>query len=227
VKRVIAFATVTAFALVVVSNALADPRISATAAANSDRSISVNWNVPASSYGGAFIVNTTSATDFTGELPFDSVGDPTIDYNLIQSGWTSYKTLPLDMTITQATTVYVQVQLIDPFNDGSCAQGDFGVDCDSQVIPLTIQPICTQVQTAAGYYTTVVVTPAYYAKQLVRRAHWLLHHGHRVKWSKRYHRAQYVKRHGYVWVKATYKQVYHPEVTKQVWVPPVYSTQCR
>ena len=111
------------------------------------------------------------------------------------------------MTITQPTTVYAQVQLIDPFNDGSCTQGDFGADCDSQVIPLTIQPICTQ----------TVVTPSHNTKELVKRAHWLLHSGHRVRWGKRYHRAQYVKRHGYVWVKATYKQVL---------VPPVYSTQC-
>jgi hypothetical protein len=92
---------VAALGLVVVSSALADPRISATATANPDRSISVNWNIPASTYGGAFIVNTTSTTDFTGELPFDSVGDPTIDFDLIQSGWTTYKTLPLNMTITQ------------------------------------------------------------------------------------------------------------------------------
>jgi hypothetical protein len=198
---------VAALGLVVVSSALADPRISATATANPDRSISVNWNIPASTYGGAFIVNTTSTTDFTGELPFDYVGDPTIDFDLIQSGWTTYKTLPLNMTITQPTTVYAQVQLIDPFNDGSCTQGDFGADCDSQVIPLTIQPICSQ----------TVVTPGHYTKKLLKRAHWLRRHGKRVKWSKRYHRPQYAKRHGYVWVKATYKQV---------WVTPVYETQC-
>src|SRR6202007_1520068 len=108
------------------SNALADPRISATATVNSDRAISVSWNVPANSFGGAFIVNPLSTTDFTGELPFNSVGDDTIEFDLIQSGWTNYKTLPLDMTITQPTTVYAQVQLIAPFNDGSCTQGDFG-----------------------------------------------------------------------------------------------------
>ena len=89
----------------------------------------------------------------------------------------------------------------------SCSQGDFYTDCDSQVIPLTIQPICTQ----------TVVTQGHYTKKLVKRAHWLLRHGKRVKWSNRYHRPQYVKRHGHVWVKAVYKQV---------WVPPVYSTQC-
>ena len=196
VKRSGAVFAVAALALVVVSSALADPRISATATVNSDRSISVNWNVPAGSYGGAFIVNTTSTTDFTGELPFDSVGDPTIEYDLIQSGWTNYKTLPLDLTITQPTTVYAQVQLIDPFNDGSCTQGDFGDDCDSQVIPMTIQPICTQ----------VLVKPAYYTKKLVRRGHWLRRNGH------------YVRRHGHrVWVKAVYRKVFHPAV---------YQTQC-
>jgi hypothetical protein len=208
VKRLMGFAAVAAFALVMVSNALADARISATATVNSDRSISVNWNFPAASDGGAFIVNPTSTTDFTGELPFDSVGDETIDYNLIQSGWTNYKTLPLDMTITQPTEVYVQVQLIDPFGDGSCTQGDFGVDCDSQVIPLTIQPICTQVVVTAGYYKTVTVTPARYTKKLVKRGHYVRRHGHRV------------------WVKAKYKRTFHPAVTKQVWVPPVYSTDC-
>ena len=214
-KKLIAFAAVAAFALAMVSNALADPRISATATVNSDRSISVSWNVAAGSSGGAFIVNPTSTTDFTGELPFDSVGDDTIDYNLLQSGWTNYKTLPLDMTITQPTTVYVQVQLIDPFDDGSCTQGDFGTDCDSQVIPLTIQPICTQVVIQQGYYKTVVVTPAHYTKKLVKAGHWLRRNGH------------YVRKNGHrVWVKAKYKRIFTPAVTQQVWVPPVYSTEC-
>lgn len=109
---------------------------------------------------------------------------------------TNYKTLPLDMSITQPTTVYVQVQLIDPFGDNSCTQGDLGDDCDSQVIPLTIQPICAQVLVKKGYYT----------KKLVRRGHWLRRHGH------------YVLHHGHrVWVKAVYRRVYHP---------PVYQTHC-
>ena len=207
-KRFIGFTTVAVLTLVMASSALADSRISATATVNADRSVSVSWNVPEGANGGAFIVNTTSTTDFTGELPFDSVGDPTIEFDLLQSGWTNYKTLPLDMTITQPTTVYAQVQLIDPFGDGSCTQGDFGVDCDSQVIPLTIQPICAQVQNEAGYYKTVVVTPAHYTKKLVKRGHYVKRHGHRV------------------WVKAKYVKVHHPAVTKQVWVPPVYETQC-
>jgi hypothetical protein len=215
VKKLIGLATVVILALVMASGALADPRISATATANSDRSISVEWNVPAGSFGGAFIVNPTSTVDFTGELPFDSPGDDTIDYNLLQSGWTNYKTLPLYMTITQPTTVYVQVQLIDPFNDDTCTQGDFATDCDSQVIPLTIQPICTQVVTQQGYYKAVVVKPAHLTKKLVERGHWLRRNG------------RYVRKLGHrVWVKAKYKKVYHPAVTKQVWVPPVYSTEC-
>ncbi len=86
------------------------------------------------------------------------------------------------MTITQPTTVYAQVQLIDPFGDGSCTQGDFGVDCDSQVIALTIQPICAQVETHAAYTT----------KKLVKRGHYVKRHGHRV------------------WVKPKYKRVSHP-----------------
>jgi hypothetical protein len=183
------------------------PPISATATVNSDRSVSVSWNVPAGESQGVFVINTTSLKDATGELPFDAVGDPTIEDDLLNTGWTSYKTLPLDMTITQPTTVYAQVQLDDPYGDGSCSQGDLFTNCDSQVIPLTIQPICTK----------TVVTPGHYAKKLAKRAHWLLHHGKRVKWSKRYQRPQYVKRHGYVWVKATYRRV---------WVPPVYTNDC-
>lgn len=100
------------------------------------------------------------------------------------------------MTITQPTTVYAQVELIDPFGDGSCSQGDFGADCDSQVIALTIQPICAQVLVKAAYTT----------KQLVKRGHWLRKNGH------------FVKRHGHrVWVKPTYKRVNHPAV---------YQSQC-
>ena len=196
VKRFIGFVVVSAVALVVTANALADARITATATANTDRSVSVSWNVPAGSFGGDLITNTTSLTDVTGAFPFNAVGDPTIDFNLLNTGMTSYKTLPLNMTITQPTTVYLQVQLIDPFGDGSCSQGDFYVECDSPVVPLTIQPICTQVLVRAGYYT----------KKLVKRGHWLRSHGH------------YVLRHGdRVWIKAKYKKIWHP---------PVYETQC-
>jgi hypothetical protein len=80
---------------------------------------------------------------------------------------------------------------------------------------LTIQPICAQVQTQAGYYKTQVVTPAHYTKKLVKPGHWLRRNGH------------YVRRNGHrVWVKATYKRVFHPAVTEQVWVPAVYTTEC-
>jgi len=215
-KRLIGSAAVAAFALVMVSNALADPRISATATVNANRQVVFNWNEPTSTWGGAVIINTTSLTDATGELPFDAVGDPTIDFeDMTSAGLTTWTTLPLDMTITEPTTVYAQVQLIDPFGDGSCSQGTFGADCDSAVIPLTIQPICTQVVVTEGYYKTVVVTPAHYTKKLVKPGHWLRRNGH------------YVRRHGRrVWVKAKYARVFHPAVTKNVWVPPVYSTQC-
>lgn len=207
-KKALLIAAVAVFALANAGLANADSRISASAAVNSDRSVSVSWNVPASSWGGALTINTTSLTDVTGELPFDAVGDPTIDYNLLDTGMTSYRTLPLDMTITQPTTIYLQVQLIDPFGDGSCAQGDFYSDCDSAVIPLTVQPICTQTVVTAGYYKTVTVTPGHYVKKLVKKAHWVKRNGRRVR------------------VKAKYRQVWVAPVTQQQWVPPVYSTTC-
>lgn len=206
-RRMYVLALALVVTLVSASAALADPRISATAVINADRSISVSWNVPAGSFGGSFIVNPLPTTDFTGELPFDSVGDTTIDYNLLQAGWTTYQTLPLDMTITQPTTIYAQVTLIDPFGDGSCSQGSFGANCDSQVIPLVVQPICSQVLVTQGYYTT----------SLVSRGHYLKHNGHRVRWSSRYRHPKYAKRNGWVWVKAVYKRVFHP---------PVYQTEC-
>jgi hypothetical protein len=69
--------------------------------------------------------------------------------------------------------------------------------------------------TQPGYYKTVVVTPAHYTKKLVKRGHWLRRNGH------------YVRRHGHrVWVRAKYEWILHPALTKQVWVLPVYSTQC-
>ncbi len=192
-------------ALIFAGRAEADPRIAATAVVNPDRTVSVTWNVPAGSFGGAFIINPLATTDFTGELPFDSVGDTTIEYDLLQAGWTTYKTLPLHMTITQPTTVYAQVQLINPFGDGSCTQGPFGSDCDSVVIPLTVQPICE----------TTVVTPAYYTRVLVKRGHYLERNGHRVKWTRRYHKPKYRRRSGWVWVNPVYKRLYHPAVTQQ------------
>ena len=220
-----AIAAVALVAAVFASSALADPRISATATVDANRMVTWTWNVPAGSYGGAVIINPTATTDSTGALPY-SFGT-TIDFHTVGAGTTTYYSgVPLYMTITQPTTVYAQVQLIDPFNDGSCTQGDFQTDCDSAVIPITIQPICTTVTVTAGYYKTVVVTAAYYSKVLVKRAHYLLRNGHRVKWSSRYRRPGFVKRRGFVWVKAKYKSVYHPAVTKQEWVPPVTSTTC-
>jgi len=186
------------------SGAKADPRISATATVDANRMVTYTWNVPAGSFGGAVIINPTPQTDSTGALPF-SIGT-TIDFHTVGSGTTTYFSgLPLDLTITTPTTVYAQVQLIDPFGDGSCTQGDFQTDCDSVVIPLTIQPICT----------TVVVTPAYYSKKLVTRAHYLRRNGHYVKWTPRYHKPKYAKRNGRVWLNAVYTQIYHPAVTQQ------------
>ena len=136
-KRLVVFAAMLALALVMASSALADPRISATATVNSDRSVSVSWSPAAGEFGGAFIINTSPQTDATGELPYN---DSTIEFDSLNAGATSYKTSPLQgLAITQPTTVYAQVQLIDPFGDGSCTQGT-GADCDSQVIPLIIQP---------------------------------------------------------------------------------------
>lgn len=228
-KKIFAVIAVALIAAAMASVAKADPRISATAVVNSDRTVTFTWNVPSSlQWGGAVIVNPTSQTDGTGALPFDGFGEDTLAYKLTGYGTTSVQTIyPLDMNITQPTTVYGQVQLIDPFGDGSCTQGDFFTECDSQVIPITVQPICTQVVVTPGYYKTVVVTAAYYSKKLVARAHYLIRHGHKVKWTRKYHRPKYSKKHGWVWVNAVYKQVYHPEVDKQVWVPPVYSTQCQ
>lgn len=216
-----------AVALASAGLAKADPRISASAVVNSDRSVSISWNVPAASWGGSLIINPTTLTDVTGALPFDAVGDETIEYDLLNTGMTSYRTLPLDMTITEPTTIYLQVQLIDPFNDGTCEQGSFYTECDSDVIPLTIQPICTQVlvtagyyqtvTTAAGYYKTVTVTPAHYVKKLVKRAHYVIRMGRRVKVKAKYRK---------VLVPAVTEQVWVPPVTQQQWVAPVYSTSC-
>ena len=209
---VLALASVAAFAA---PSALADPRISASATVNADRSVSVNWNVPAGSFGGSLIINPLPTTDFTGELPFDSVGDDTVDFDLLQAGWTNYKTLPLDMTITQPTTIYAQVQLTDPFDNGSCSQGDFGADCDSQVIPLTVQPICSQVLVTPATTKQVLVKAAYTTKKLVKNGHWLKSHGH------------FVERHGHrVWVEAVYRKTHHPATYETVTVPAVYQSQC-
>src|SRR5262249_23182475 len=91
-KLIGAVVTVAAVALVAVSTALADPRISAAATANSDRSISVSWSPAAGAFGGAFIINTSPQTDATGELPDNN---STIEFDLLNTGTTSYKTLPL------------------------------------------------------------------------------------------------------------------------------------
>jgi hypothetical protein len=183
-----------------------------SATLNADRTLSVSWDVPVGTYGGVLVVVPSSTTDFTGAMPFD-VG--TIGYDLLSSGWTNYKTLPLDMTIQQPTTIYVQVQLIDPYGDGTCQQGDGLVDCDSQVVALTVNPICSPVTVTDGYYSTDLVKASDYTKQLVHRGHWLRRYGH------------YVRRNGHrVWVKAVYRRIYHPAVSQQVWHPPVTATQC-
>jgi hypothetical protein len=206
---VLALASVAVFAA---PSALADPGISASATVNSDRSVSVNWNVSAGSFGGVFCTSTSSQTDFTGEL---TCPIPTLSFNLLQPGWMNYRTLPLDMTITKPTTIYAQVQLIDPFDNGSCSQGDFGADCDSQVIPLTVQPICSQVLVTPATTKQVLVTAAYTTKKLVKKDHWLKSHGH------------FVKRHGHrVWVEAVYRTIHHPAAYETVTVSAVYQSQC-
>lgn len=183
-----------AAAIFVESASAASPVQIVSATVNADRSVSIGWNIPGGYYGGDLIINPTSATDSTGEMPF---GDTTIDYRLFGPGRTHYKTLPLNMTVQQPVTVYVQVQLIDPYDTGrGCQQGAYLVDCDSQVVALTVAPICGKVLVKAGYYS----------KRMVRRGHWLRRDGH------------FVRRHGRrVWVKAVYRRVYHP---------PVYQTRC-
>lgn len=188
-------AVVLAAAFILVKSASAASPVQIVAATvNADRSVSVSWNIPASSWGGDLIINPTSTTDPTGGMPF---GSTTVDYQIFGSGRTHYTTLPLRMSIQSPVTVYVQVQLIDPYdNTLSCQQGGDLVDCDSQVVALTVTPMCTQVLVKAGYYT----------KTLVRRGHWLRQHGH------------FVRRHGHrVWVKAAYRHIYHR---------PVYETRC-
>lgn len=168
---------------------------SATVYAN--RTISVSWDIPVGQWGGALMINPTAATDATGEMPFEA--GTTIDYELLNTGSTHYTSkLPLKMTVQQPVTVYVQVQLIDPWYNGTggCQQGNYLADCDSQVVALPIDPICREVLVKAGYYSKV----------LVRRGHWLRRHG------------RYVHQHGQgVWVKARYRRIWHP---------PVYETRC-
>lgn len=136
-KRLVVTGVAAAWALLMASNALADPRISAAASVNPDRSVSVSWNPSAGEFGGALIINTSPQTDATGELPYN---ESTIEFDSLNADTTSYQTSPLQgLAITQPTTVYAQVQLIDPFGDGSCSQGT-GADCDSPVVPLIIQP---------------------------------------------------------------------------------------
>jgi len=170
------------------STAMANGGVQVTSATvNSDRSVSISWNTPVAIFGGSVVVNSTPTTDSTGELPY---GADTIYTEVLNAGWTSATTVPLHMTITRPTTIYVQVTLNSVLGVGNstCDQGLNLVNCDSQVVALTVQPICAQVKTAAGYHKKV----------LVRRGQWLRLNGHRV------------------WVKAKYKQVsvppsYHTE----------------
>ena len=169
-----------------------------SATVHADRKVSISWNIPVGTWGGVFVVNRTPTTDSTGEMPF--VLGSTIEYDVLGKGWTNYKTrLPLKMTVQQPVTVYGQVQLIDPYDNGTggCQQGvDYMVDCDSQIVALTITPICSPVLIKAGYYS----------RKRVRSGHWLKRNGH------------YVRRHTHrVWVKATFRRIYHA---------PVHQTQC-
>lgn len=187
-----------AFILASTASAATSPVLIVSATVHADRRVSVSWNMPVGSWGGVLVINPTSTTDSTGEMPF--VLGATIDYDLLAKGSTTYTTrLPLKMSVQQPVTVYAQVQLIDPYDNGTggCHQGvQYVVDCDSQVIALTITPICGPVLKRAGYYS----------ERLVRRGHWLKRHGHCVR------------RHGHrVWVKAAYRRLYHP---------PVHQTQC-
>lgn len=192
---------VTAWAALVLAtsaSAATSPVLIISATVNADRTVSVSWNVPAGSWGGVFVVNPTSTTDSTGEMPF--VLGATIVYDRLATGWTNYKTrLPLKMNIQHPVTVYAQIQLIDPYDNGTggCQQGvEYLVDCDSQVVALTIDPICSPVLIKAGHYS----------RKLIRRGHWLRRDGH------------YVRRHGHrVWRKQLYRRVYHR---------PTYQTQC-
>lgn len=192
-KALLLAAALVAAAATAASASAGSPVHIVSATVNPDRSVSVTWNVPSGEWEGVFIINPTSTADFTGEMPF---GGDTIEYDLLGTGWTNYKTLPLDLTIQRPTTIYAQVQLTDPYGNGGCEQGDLLVDCDSQVVALTVNPICSKVLVKAGYYS----------KKLIRRGHWLRRNGH------------YVRRNGHrVWVKARYRRVWHP---------PVYKTQC-
>jgi hypothetical protein len=189
-------AVAVALALVGATNALASSPVIATATVNADRSISVTWNLSSNTSGDVVTVSSSDATDSTGEMTWNP--DTNLSYSDIPgAGQTSYTTKPLDMTITQPTTIYLQVWLVMPYWDGSnwygCGQGSQGAlvdsDCDSQVVALTVQPICTQTLVTAGHYV----------EKLVKRAHVIKRNGRRIR------------------VKATYRKV---------WVPPVYSTSC-
>lgn len=211
----VAVAVAAALALVGAINAFAGSPVLATATVNADRSISVAWNLSSNASGDVVTVSTSNATDSTGEMAWDPGTNLSYSDNL-GAGQTSYTTTPLDMTITQPTTIYLQVWLVMPYWDGwnwsGCGQGNQGVlvdsDCDSQVLALTVQPICAQTVVTAGYYNTVTVTVGHYVKKLVKQAHFTKRNGRRIR------------------VKATYRKVWVPPVTQQQWVPPVYSTTC-
>jgi hypothetical protein len=198
VLTAIAVAVEAAFLRAVGASAASSPVQVISATVEADRRVSISWNIPVGSWGGVLVVNPTSTTDSTGEMPF-ALG-VTIDYDLLATGRTHYRTrLPLKMNIQRPVTVYAQVQLIDPYDNGTggCQQGvAYLVDCDSQVVGLTINPICTPVLIKGGDYS----------RKLVRRGHWLRRNG------------RYVQRHGHrVRVRAVYRRVYHP---------PVYQTEC-
>ena len=192
----VAVAVAVAVALVGATSAFAGSPVLATATVNADRSISVAWNLSSNTSGDVVTISTSNATDSTGEMTWNP--DTNLSYSDIPgAGQTSYTTKPLDMTITQPTTIYLQVWLVMPYWDGSnwegCGQGNQGrlvnSDCDSQVVALTIQPICTQTLVTAGHYV----------KKLVKRAHFIKRNGRRIR------------------VEAQYRKVS---------VPAVYSTTC-
>lgn len=205
-----------AAAMLATNASAANPPQITSAWVNADRTVSVNWDIP-TLYSGAVIINPTPATDLTGAMPF-KVGT-TLDYEMLPGDLTNYKTMiPLQMIITQPTTIYVQMQFnpYDPFYGTTCQVGDHPPSCVSQVVALTVNPICSPGIVAPGHYSTDLVKAAYYTKQLVHRSHWLRRHGH------------YVLRHGHsVWVKAVYRRISHPPVYQQVWHPPVPGTHCQ
>ena len=152
-----------------------------SATVNADRSVSLTWNVPAGPWGGVVIVNPTSTTDASGEMQWQP--GSTVSFATLASGAATYTTEVFSGPITEPVTLYAQVQLTDPLGNGGCGQGAIGgVNCDSQVVAMTLNPICAQ----------VLAAPAYDTKVLARRGHWVKRKGRRV------------------WVKPVYRRVHHP-----------------